>query len=203
MEITVIESYFFPDTEQMPVSPTSSHSFLSSDGSGNAAITEPWDRSFYGIANGKLQFKQHRCMTCKKRFLWHSDLRKHERIHTGERPYSCQWCGRGFTQVQHMRSHMFRCAEKQSTSVRKKGKYWLHWVTFMRLKLESLIDIQLCVRTCPVVVHLYGYIRLCVMMSTSFFCTVVLFGRVDVANKYCVFIIYSELKFGGKRIHFE
>ncbi|XP_037371517.1 zinc finger protein 784 [Talpa occidentalis] len=58
------------------------------------------------------------CRFCAKPFRRSSDMRDHERVHTGERPYHCGVCGKGFTQSSvlsgHARIHTgerpFRCA---------------------------------------------------------------------------------------------
>ena len=38
-----------------------------------------------------------RCRFCQKEFKHVSDLRKHERVHTGDRPFKCDLCGKVFT----------------------------------------------------------------------------------------------------------
>ena len=48
----------------------------------------------------------HACQHCPKSFKKPSDLVRHIRIHTGEKPFACDICGRAFTVRSTLESHM-------------------------------------------------------------------------------------------------
>ncbi|CAB3993878.1 zinc finger 664-like, partial [Paramuricea clavata] len=45
------------------------------------------------------------CSFCKKSFKWRSHWKSHERIHTGERPFQCEICGKTFTRSDGLQCH--------------------------------------------------------------------------------------------------
>ncbi|XP_053289974.1 zinc finger protein 770 [Pleuronectes platessa] len=47
----------------------------------------------------------HQCRSCSKGFPSPSKLRRHMMIHTGQRPFSCELCGKRFRQKTHLRVH--------------------------------------------------------------------------------------------------
>ena len=54
----------------------------------------------------KKQNKKLYCTYCHKEFSKQFDLAQHVRSHTGERPYQCVICGRGFAQKSNVKKHM-------------------------------------------------------------------------------------------------
>ena len=50
-----------------------------------------------------------RCPYCNKSFSNTGNLNKHLKLHTGERPHKCSFCGRGFTENYKLRIHTKAC----------------------------------------------------------------------------------------------
>ncbi|XP_051715723.1 zinc finger protein 30 homolog [Ctenopharyngodon idella] len=57
--------------------------------------------------------KPYSCRKCKKTFALRKSLRRHERFHTGERPHVCPHCRKGFRLKNNLKAHLrFHTGEK-------------------------------------------------------------------------------------------
>jgi uncharacterized Zn-finger protein len=52
------------------------------------------------------------CQMCDKKFQSNYHLSRHARVHTGAKPFTCEICGHGSTQIGHLRSHIRIVHEK-------------------------------------------------------------------------------------------
>ncbi|NXP81812.1 ZBT8A protein, partial [Ramphastos sulfuratus] len=53
----------------------------------------------------ELPRRQFRCPFCTHTVKRRTDLKRHLRCHTGERPYPCKECAKRFTRLEHLRNH--------------------------------------------------------------------------------------------------
>merc|ERR1712029_89548 len=81
--------------------------------------------------------KPFRCSHCNKKFSQESDMHRHEKIHTGEKSFSCSHCDKKFTQSTNMKIHEKKMhTESKTGQVLQEVKEDLS--PFLDIKLEPL-----------------------------------------------------------------
>uniref|UniRef100_A0AAZ3R2W3 C2H2-type domain-containing protein n=1 Tax=Oncorhynchus tshawytscha TaxID=74940 RepID=A0AAZ3R2W3_ONCTS len=57
------------------------------------------------------------CAQCHMRFAQTGDLKRHQRVHTGEKPFACMHCGKKFSERSYLRIHQ---QKNHSTQIHRK-----------------------------------------------------------------------------------
>ena len=57
------------------------------------------------FSRSKCVIKPYQCKHCNKAFTRASNLKTHERIHSGVKPYQCKYCDKAFARGEHLKTH--------------------------------------------------------------------------------------------------
>ena len=70
--------------------------------------------------------QENSCSICFKQFKRQSDLRRHEAVHSEEKPYSCETCGKSFKRKENLKAHYIIHTGEKPYSCEICGKSFTH-----------------------------------------------------------------------------
>ena len=83
------------------------------DGCGAPFQKNGWLKKHRPTCSGKArQSYNYKCRDCDVTVSNPADLKRHSRVHSGERPYQCQYCGFACNQKQNLKRHIDRAHAK-------------------------------------------------------------------------------------------